>query len=65
MAPTSVALGVRVYARQLKSHPSSRPCADTEISFSGGNFPGSKPQAWLGGRDSNPDSQIQSLLSYR
>jgi len=23
------------------------------------------PNEWLGGRDSNPDTQIQSLQSYR
>jgi len=23
------------------------------------------PDEWLGGRDSNPDTQIQSLQSYR
>ncbi len=23
------------------------------------------PNEWLGGRDSNPDTQIQSLLAYR
>lgn len=33
-----------------------------------GDGRGERPEGrfvWLGGRDSNPDKQIQSLLSYR
>ena len=38
---------------------------DTLLDAREGDFVLSESEDWLGGRDSNPDTQIQSLQSYR
>jgi hypothetical protein len=50
---------------QRGATPTGGRCSERDAPYSGLSHPIQENQAgWLGGRDSNPDTQIQSLQSY-